>query len=115
MRRAVLLGDAWHPLRERVDWLRTATARLREIADAEGRDVPAFAPRILLRLTTRPLPEETRVAGEGSIDQVRADFDVLRELGATTVVLDPFQGDPAETEHPETAWQALATLKQELT
>ncbi|TDD52687.1 LLM class flavin-dependent oxidoreductase [Kribbella antibiotica] len=115
MRRAVLLGDAWHPLRERVDWLRTATDQLREIAAAASRPVPAFAPRILLRLTDAPLPEETRVAGEGSIDQVRADFDVLRELGAESVVLDPFQGDPAETEHPETAWQALATLKQELT
>ncbi len=77
--------------------------------------MPAFAPRIRLRLTASPLPEETRVAGEGSIDQVRADFDVLRELGAVSVVLDPFQGDPAETEHPEAAWQDLATLKQELT
>jgi len=27
-----------------------------------------------------------------------------------TVVLDPFQGDPAETERPEAAWQALATI-----
>jgi alkanesulfonate monooxygenase SsuD/methylene tetrahydromethanopterin reductase-like flavin-dependent oxidoreductase (luciferase family) len=115
MRRAVLLADAWHPLRERTDWLRTATSRLREIAAAEGRPAPAFAPRILLRLTAEPLPDETRVAGEGSIDQVRADFDVLRELGAATVVLDPFHGDPAETEHPETAWRDLATLKQELT
>ncbi len=115
MRRTVLLGDAWHPLRERIDWLRTATDRLAEIAAAEGRAVPAFAPRILLRLTASPWPEETRVAGEGSIDQVLADFDVLRELGATSVVLDPFQGDPAETEHPEVAWQALATLRQELT
>ncbi|MFB6726094.1 LLM class flavin-dependent oxidoreductase [Kribbella sp. NPDC056345] len=115
MRRTVLLGDAWHPLRERTDWLRTATERLAEIAAAEGRAVPAFAPRILLRLTTSPLPEETRVAGEGSIDQVLADLDVLRELGATSVVLDPFQGDPAETEHPEVAWRDLATLKQELT
>ncbi|MFC9688379.1 LLM class flavin-dependent oxidoreductase [Kribbella sp. NPDC056951] len=115
MRRTVLLGDAWHPLRNRIDWLRTATEQLAEIAAAEGRPVPAFAPRILLRLTASPLPEESRVAGEGSIDQVLADFAVLRELGATSVVLDPFHGDPAETEHPETAWQALATLRQELT
>jgi hypothetical protein len=26
------------------------------------------------------------------------------------VVLDPFSGDPAETAHPEVAWQALATV-----
>jgi alkanesulfonate monooxygenase SsuD/methylene tetrahydromethanopterin reductase-like flavin-dependent oxidoreductase (luciferase family) len=110
MRRAVRLGDAWHPLRERLDWLREATSRLRVIAEEEGRPVPAFAPRILLRLTDEPLPDNERVAGEGSIDQVLSDLEELRRLGAQTVVLDPFVGDPAETEHPEVAWQALATV-----
>ena len=110
MRRAVRLGDAWHPLRERLDWLREATSRLRVIAAEEGRPMPAFAPRILLRLTDEPLPDDERVAGEGSIDQVLSDLEELRRLGAKTVVLDPFVGDPAETERPEVAWQALATV-----
>jgi hypothetical protein len=34
----------------------------------------------------------------------------LRLLGAGTVVLDPFNGDPGETHRPEAAWQALATV-----
>jgi alkanesulfonate monooxygenase SsuD/methylene tetrahydromethanopterin reductase-like flavin-dependent oxidoreductase (luciferase family) len=110
LRRAVRHGDAWHPLRERVDWLRTAMDRLRAIAAEEDRPVPGFAPRILLRLTPDPLPDDKRVAGEGSLDQVLADLDVLRDLGARSVVLDPFTGDPAETERPEVAWQALATI-----
>ena len=110
MRRAVRLGDAWHPLRERVDWLREAMDRLRSIAAEEERPVPEFAPRILLRLTAEPLPDEERVAGEGSLEQVLADLDALRDLGARSVVLDPFVGDPAETERPEVAWQALATI-----
>jgi alkanesulfonate monooxygenase SsuD/methylene tetrahydromethanopterin reductase-like flavin-dependent oxidoreductase (luciferase family) len=110
IRRAVRFGDAWHPLRERLDWLRAATEQLRAIAAAEDRPVPAFAPRILLRLTREPLPDAERVAGEGSVEQVLADLDVLRELGARSVVLDPFVGDPAETERPEVAWQALATI-----
>ena len=110
MRRAVRFGDAWHPLRGRLDWLRMATDQLRAIAAAEDRPVPDFAPRILLRLTPSPLPEDDRVAGEGSLDQVLTDLDVLRELGARSVVLDPFTGDPAETERPEAAWQALATI-----
>jgi hypothetical protein len=84
--------------------------RLRAIAAEEERPVPAFAPRILLRLTAEPLPDDERVAGEGSLDQVLADLDVLRDLGARSVVLDPFVGDPAETERPEVAWQALATI-----
>jgi hypothetical protein len=75
-----------------------------------GRPVPAFAPRILLRLTDKPLPDEERVAGERSIDQVLSDLDELRLLGAEAVVLDPFVGDPAQTARPETAWQALATV-----
>jgi alkanesulfonate monooxygenase SsuD/methylene tetrahydromethanopterin reductase-like flavin-dependent oxidoreductase (luciferase family) len=110
MRRAVRLGDAWHPLRERLDWMREALDRLKAIAAAEGRPVPAFAPRILLRLTDDPLPDHERVAGEGTIDQVLSDLNELRLLGAEAVVLDPFVGDPAETERPETAWQALATI-----
>jgi alkanesulfonate monooxygenase SsuD/methylene tetrahydromethanopterin reductase-like flavin-dependent oxidoreductase (luciferase family) len=110
MRRAVRLGDAWHPLRERLDWMREALDRLKAIAAAEGRPVPAFAPRILLRLTDDPLPDQERIAGEGTIDQVLSDLNELRLLGAETVVLDPFVGDPAETERPETAWQALATI-----
>ena len=110
LRRAVRLGDAWHPLRQRVGWMRERLDRLRVIADEEGRPVPAFAPRILLRLTPEPLPDDIRVAGEGSIDQVMADLDVLRLLGADTVVLDPFAGDPAETERPEYAWKDLATV-----
>jgi alkanesulfonate monooxygenase SsuD/methylene tetrahydromethanopterin reductase-like flavin-dependent oxidoreductase (luciferase family) len=110
LRRAVRLGDAWHPLRERVDWMRTAMDRLRAIAAEEDRPVPEFAPRILLRLTPSALPEDERVAGEGSLDQVLGDIDVLHELGARSVVLDPFVGDPAETERPEVAWQALAAI-----
>jgi alkanesulfonate monooxygenase SsuD/methylene tetrahydromethanopterin reductase-like flavin-dependent oxidoreductase (luciferase family) len=110
LRRTVRYGDAWHPLRERVDWMRGALDRLKVLAAEEGRPVPGFAPRILLRLTEEPAADDVRVAGEGSIDQVIGDLDELRLLGAEAVVLDPFVGDPAETERPEVAWQALATV-----
>ena len=63
-----------------------------------------------MRLTATALPDGERVAGEGSIDQVIDDLDQLRLLGAETVVLDPFVGDPAETERPEYAWKDLATV-----
>jgi hypothetical protein len=51
-----------------------------------------------------------RRAGEGTIGQVAGDLEQLRRLGADTVVLDPFSGDPRETYHPEMAWRALATV-----
>ncbi|MEV5961143.1 LLM class flavin-dependent oxidoreductase [Kribbella sp. NPDC051952] len=110
LRRTVRFGTAWHPLRQRLDQLRAGLDRLRTTAASLDQPVPRFAPRILLRLTPDPLPDDERIAGEGSLEQVLADLDVLRELGAQSVVLDPFEGDPAETERPEVAWQALATI-----
>ncbi|GIG92233.1 LLM class flavin-dependent oxidoreductase [Plantactinospora endophytica] len=110
MHRAVRLGEAWHPLRFRLDWFADAVRRLKAIADQQGRPVPALAPRIVLRITDTPLVGPDRLAGEGSLDQVLDDLETLRLLGAETVVLDPFGGDPAETLTPQVAWQALATV-----
>jgi alkanesulfonate monooxygenase SsuD/methylene tetrahydromethanopterin reductase-like flavin-dependent oxidoreductase (luciferase family) len=110
-RRAVRLGDAWHPLRNlTLPRLRDAAARMSALAHELGRPVPALTPRILLRLTDSPVPGPDRVPGEGTIEQVVDDLDQLRLLGADTVVLDPFDGDPAETLHPQRAWRALATV-----
>jgi alkanesulfonate monooxygenase SsuD/methylene tetrahydromethanopterin reductase-like flavin-dependent oxidoreductase (luciferase family) len=108
LRRTVRYGDAWHPLRQTIPQLRDGLTRLQALAGSLDR--PGFAPRILLRLTDDPVPDDDRVAGEGSVDQVLQDLVVLRELGAASVVLDPFVGDPTETERPESAWQQLATI-----
>ncbi|MEV4577684.1 LLM class flavin-dependent oxidoreductase [Nonomuraea jabiensis] len=108
LRRAVRYGEGWHPLRNTLPWLREHWSRLKEIAAEEGRPVPALAPRILLRITGAP-PAERR-AGEGTIEQVMADLEELRALGAETVVLDPFHADPDETRHPEAAWEMLAAV-----
>ncbi|MGW5266261.1 LLM class flavin-dependent oxidoreductase [Microbispora sp. NPDC004025] len=110
LRRAVLLGDAWHPLRFTLPWLDERIDRLAAVAESLGRPAPAFAPRILLRLTGTPVAGEGRRAGEGSLDQVMDDLERLRLLGAETVLLDPFQGDPEETNHPETAWHMLEAV-----
>jgi len=110
MRRAVELGDAWHPLRFTMPWLSEALTRLKTVADQRGRPVPALAPRIVLRITDAPVEDPARLAGEGTIEQVLDDLEQLRLLGADTVLLDPFGGDPLETNHPQTAWRALAAV-----
>ncbi len=110
MRRAVRLGAAWHPLRSSLGWLRGAVDRLRAIAADGRRPTPALIPRIVLRVTDEPVTRPDRLAGEGTIDQIVDDLEQLRLLGAETVVLDPFGGDPRETCRPEVAWQALATV-----
>ncbi|MFC5825058.1 LLM class flavin-dependent oxidoreductase [Nonomuraea insulae] len=110
LRRAVRFGEAWHPLRMTLPWLRGAVSRLTAIAEELERPVPALTPRIVLRLTDTPVTGPERRAGEGTIGQVLEDLEELRALGSETVVLDPFDGDPAETLRPTTAWRALATV-----
>ncbi len=110
LRRAVRLGDAWHPLRQTPSAWQESLARLGELAD--GHPLPALAPRILLKLSAAP-PAEGRLLGEGTIEQVTGDLARLRADGAHAVVLDPFVGDPEETRHPEPAWDALAAIRKE--
>ncbi|MDR8414480.1 LLM class flavin-dependent oxidoreductase [Nonomuraea sp. 3-1Str] len=110
IRRAARLGDAWHPLRRTVPWMREAAVRLAAAAEELGRPVPAMVPRIVLRLTDAPVTGPDRLAGEGTLDQVLGDLEELRLLGVETVVLDPFGEDPAETLYPEAAWRALAAV-----
>ena len=115
MRRAVRFGDAWHPIQVRIHWLReTALPRLRQIAEHEGRPVPALCPRIGCRLTEAPLPEDERVAGEGTLDQVRGDLEGLQALGAAYVLLDTKRNSPTamSPRHHEDAWRTLATLAE---
>jgi alkanesulfonate monooxygenase SsuD/methylene tetrahydromethanopterin reductase-like flavin-dependent oxidoreductase (luciferase family) len=111
LRRAVRLGDAWHPLRFTMPWMRAAVPRMTAYAGEQRKPVPGLVPRIALRLTQSPVTAPERLAGEGTIDQVLGDLAELRLLGADTVVLDPFSGDPRETLRPEDAWQALATVR----
>jgi probable F420-dependent oxidoreductase len=113
MSRAVRFGDAWHPNRIRPGWLKTTgLPRLRQIADAEGRPVPALCPRIRLRLTGVPLPDDQRLVGEGTLDQMRADLEELQKLGAQYVLLDTFYDDVEVTRHPEVAWGMLTTMAE---
>ncbi|HET6710300.1 LLM class flavin-dependent oxidoreductase [Amycolatopsis sp.] len=108
LRRALELGDAWHPLRLTMTGFRETLGRLEKLAG--DRPVPAFAPRILLRITAAPVTGPDRRAGEGTLEQVLDDLAQLRALGADTVVLDPFDSDPAETLRPEVAWRDLAAV-----
>jgi probable F420-dependent oxidoreductase len=115
MRRAVRFGDAWHPIRIRIPWLRdTGLPRLREIAEKEGRAVPALCPRIRLRVTEGKLDDGERIAGEGSLEQIRADLETLARLGARYVLFDTYADDAEATRHHETGWRMLATLADQV-
>ncbi|RJQ75781.1 LLM class flavin-dependent oxidoreductase [Pseudonocardiaceae bacterium YIM PH 21723] len=110
MRRAIRHGDAWHPIRQTPDGWRESVGRLGEITG--DKQLPGLAPRILLRLTDEPI--ENRKLGEGTLEQIVDDVELLRADGAQAVLLDTFIGDPEETRRPETAWRALAALRDGL-
>jgi probable F420-dependent oxidoreductase len=115
IRRAVRYGDAWHPFRSTVESLKnTGLPRLREISDQEGKPVPAVCPRILLRITEDDLPDEERVAGEGSLAQIHSDLAGLEELGCTDVLLDAYTDDGNAARDPEYAWRMLTTIAEKV-
>jgi probable F420-dependent oxidoreductase len=113
LRRAARHGDAWHPIRSRIAYLRDeGMPRLEAIAEREGRPLPALCPRIRLRLTGTPMPEDTRLAGEGTLDQVRRDLAALEKMGARYVCLDTFADDIEGSRNHEAAWRMLADLAE---
>lgn len=101
IRRAIRFDAAWHPLRVTVPFLRDVMT---------SHSLPAVAPRIALQLTGAPVDDADRLAGVGSLSQILNDLDELRQLGADTVVLDPYHGNPDETRRPEVAWRALTSV-----
>ena len=115
MRRTVRYGDAWHPIRIRMDWFReTGIPRLKQIADEEGKVMPSLCPRIRLRITHSPVPDGQRVAGEGSLDQVHRDLAGLEELGCAYVVLDTYSDDIDAIGYNEASWQMLSLMAEKV-
>lgn len=115
LRRAVRFGHAWHPLNQRLPWLRDeGLPALRCAAEAAGRAVPGFAPRLPLRITGTPADGDSRLAGQGSFDQVRRDLDDLAELGATHVLFDTYPGTPGEHRPPAEDQRMLDLLAGEV-
>jgi probable F420-dependent oxidoreductase len=110
LRRAIRFGDAWHPLGFAMTWLPAALDRLAAMAAEAGVAVPALAPRMRVRLTSRSVPGPDREAGHGTLAQILDDLAEFRDRGADTVVLDPYNGDPGETLHPERAFETLAAI-----
>ena len=110
-----MLHPRWRAWSDGRDFTRDAgLPALRRIAEEEGRPVPQFAPRLPLRLTDSPLPEETRLAGQGSLGQVRSDLDGLTELGATHILFDTYRGEPASMRPQKEDEEVLETLAEHI-
>ena len=116
MRRAVRFEARWHPNRMTGAWLRDeGMPRMREIADEAGSEQPALCPRILVDLRDEPLGGKERLLGQGSLEEVRGDLDLLAELGAEHVVLDWYRsGDMESARDDNRAWRMLSLLCEQV-
>jgi probable F420-dependent oxidoreductase len=113
LRRAVRYGDAWHPIVPALSWVRERASRLREIAVQEQKAVPAFCPRINVRIANAPLPETDRPIGHGDGGQIRRDIAALIDMGAEYLLVDTFTGKPNEPQL-EKGLDAFRTLAREI-
>ena len=112
-RRTVRYGDAWHPIRNRMDRFKDIEIpRLRQIADEEGRAMPMLCPRVKIWLTDSPVTREDRMIGEGSLDQVHRDLAELEALGCSYVVLDTYPDDLATLGRNEKSWRMLSMVAE---
>ena len=94
IRRAVRLGDGWHPIKLAPDALIPALQYLRRLARESGRDLTNFAISLRLGLRMSKGPVEPR-AGEdywtvlaGPARELMSRLRTYRDLGVTEVVFD---------------------------
>ena len=116
MRRAVRFDAEWHPNRISQAWLRdSGMPRLRELAAELDRPVPTLCPRIPVQIMAKPVADEERVLGVGTIDQIHEDFKLLDELGAEHVLLDWYvPSDPTTISDDDRNWRAIRLLTEQV-
>jgi probable F420-dependent oxidoreductase len=96
IRRAVALGDGWHPTRPLVPEVKTGVAYLREVCGRQGRD-----PASLTIAVRQPLQFSAETAASlrqrpllGSVRKIIDDLGHYAEAGVHYVMLDTFYGAP---------------------
>ena len=112
IRRAVALGDGWHPTRPLVGDVKAGVAYLREVCAQRGRD-----PRSLMIAVRQPLKfyngAEASVKRRpllGSTQKIIDELGQYRDVGAQYVMLDTFYS-AAELAH-ETVESMLETMER---
>ena len=115
IKRAIRFGDAWHPNRFTLEWLKTeGLAKIEELAKAEGLPVPALCPRIRMNIQDKSYIADDRLPGQGTIEQMRADLAELKALGAEHVLLDWYSGDLEATKDHDAGLRILSTLAEDV-
>ena len=90
LKRAATVANGWNPVAVPVDGMRQMSEALWNMAREAGRD-PAkveVVVRANFTLTKEPLGDQ-RLIFYGSRDEIKADIEATRELGATEILFDP--------------------------
>ncbi|MGH9839727.1 MAG: LLM class F420-dependent oxidoreductase [Blastocatellia bacterium] len=112
IRRAVALGDGWHPTRLLVEDVKAGVAYLKDVYEQQGRDPRTLmiTARLPLKFYDGPEAEAKRRPLLGSTQKIIDDIGEYRDAGVQYIVLDTFYSAP-ELER-ETAESILATMER---
>ncbi|MBI2165416.1 MAG: LLM class F420-dependent oxidoreductase [Chloroflexi bacterium] len=114
-RRAVELGDAWHPTRIRAPEIRQAWEHIRRLAERQGRDLKGFsiAPRHPMKLYDHSIGQPWPLLG--TVDEVKVALEELSQAGAGYLVLDTFYSlKELEGESLDTMRRTLDTFARQV-
>jgi probable F420-dependent oxidoreductase len=98
LRRVTTLADGWNPVGLPVETMAEMIAQLRELAQEAGRDPAAL--EVIVRANLLVTPQALgadRWIFSGSLDQIKADIERVRDLGAHELFFDPTFSPDGET------------------
>jgi probable F420-dependent oxidoreductase len=98
LRRVATLADGWNPVGLPVETMAQMIAQLRELAQEAGRDPAAL--EVIVRANLLVTPQALgadRWIFSGSLDQIKADIERVRDLGAHELFFDPTFSPDGET------------------
>jgi probable F420-dependent oxidoreductase len=111
LRRVARYADGWNPGALPIPILEQMFERLQRVTEKQGRDPSEMelVVRANLRLSDGPLGEG-RATFTGSLDEIRADVEALRKIGAHELFFDVqfeprVDSDKAFIEHLEELWE----------
>jgi probable F420-dependent oxidoreductase len=90
LKRLATMADGWNPVAIPVDGMKQMFDSVREMAKAAGRDPDSLqlVVRANLEVTKSPLGNN-RMIFTGTLDQIHADVEATRKIGADEILFDP--------------------------
>ena len=91
LKRAATMADGWTPVGIPIDGMKQMYEGLRSMAKEAGRnpDEIEMIVRANFTMTDEPLGEQRPYPFYGSADEIKADIEATRELGAAEIFFDP--------------------------